>query len=424
MKYKLKKCVDRIKGLWHGGFFHILMGGSLTKIIAFMSSIFIVRLLSKDEYAFLAYADNIYAYILLICGLGTSSAILKYCISDDTNMNQAYFRYAIKFGTIAQCVITIVLIIAVYFIEISFPESKKYIYLLAFYPFLYFWIGAIQSYMRSLFKNKEFAYSGIIQSLIVLCLSVAFVLLWGVYGIILARYIALIAVVIYGLRVIWKEVNKKISGDSVKLTRNDKKTFLLFGGYLLFANVFSMIMPINEGFLVNNILETTHITAEYKVASLIPSQLPFFSTAIVTYYFPLFARIKEKNEIWKKMKKVGILTVVLISTITLIGIVVSPLIIKIFYGEQYNNVFILMTLLWIINAINAGFRMLPMNILPAIGYAKFNVIVAAVSCIIHFVFDYYLIQKFGINGAVFASGFVYCLSGIAYWAYLRYKICS
>lgn len=414
----MERYISYIKKLMRGGFFHILVGGSLTKIIAFTSSILIVRFLSKNEYAYLAYADNIYSYILLVCGLGCSSAILKFCVSEDVQKNFAYFRYAIKFGTMAQVLIMTITIIIIEHVEIAFPESKKYIYSLLFYPFLYFWVGTIQSYMRSIFKNKEFAYSGIIQSCIVLGCSVIFVLIWDGYGVVGARYVALIIVSIYGLRVIIKEIGI-IDKKNICLSKSEKKEFIRLGLALLFANLFSMIMPNNESFLINNILQNANITAEYKVASLIPTQLPFFTSAIVTYYFPIFAKMENNRLIWEKVKRVGYLTGGIILGVTLVGIFVSPVIIRIFYGEQYSNIFVLMTFLWIINAINAGFRMLPMNILPAIGHAKFNVLVAFVSCIIHFIIDYFLITYFGIKGAVFAGGIVYFSSGVAYWIYLK-----
>lgn len=417
----MKRIVRYVKKLGSEGFFHILLGGSLTKIIAFMSSILIVRLLSKEEYAFLAYADNIYAYILLLSGLGSASAILKYCISDDKEKSKAYFRFAIKFGTLAQLIIMCITLFIVSNIKLAFPEARKYIYILTFYPLLYFWIGAIQSYMRSLFKNKEFAYSGIIQSGIALILSIVFVLICGGYGVLAARYVALVVVALYGINIIKKE-SGNILENKACLNGNEKKQFIYLGLTLLIANVFSMIMPTNEGFLINNIICDTKTTADYKVASLIPAQLPFFTSAIVTYYFPIFAKIEDKNLIWKKIVRVGWLTMGIISIVAFIGIFISPLIIKVFYGEQYNDIFFLMTFLWVINAINAGFRMLPMNILPAIGYSKFNVIVAFISCIIHFVLDYCFIVNFGIQGAVVASGVVYAFSGISYWIYLKQKL--
>ena len=85
----------QIKSLFHNGFFHILLGGTLSKVIAFFSSIIIVRFVEKTEYAYLAYSDNIYSYVYLITGLGLDSAILKYCVSDNKEKNKSYFKFSL-----------------------------------------------------------------------------------------------------------------------------------------------------------------------------------------------------------------------------------------------------------------------------------------------------------------------------------------
>lgn len=408
--------------LFKGGFFHILLGGSLTKIIAFLSSILIIRFINKSDYAFLAYTDNLYSYILLLSGLGCGTAILKYCVTENYNKNYSYFRFAIKFGTLIQALIILLFLIGINLFNIPFEKSKIYIYMLALYPMFYFWIGALQSYMRSLFRNKEFAYAGLIQTTTVLILSIGLVLPFGVKGVIIARYLSSIIVVIYCV-IIVKKFNK--SQDQVyELSYYEKKSFLFLGISLLIANLFSMVMPLNEGFLVNNLIKNVDVTAEYKVAALIPSQLPFFTTAIVTYYLTIFATYTDKKQIWEKLKKVGYITIFLIGIISILGIVLSPYIISIAYGDQYKNTYLLMTLMWVVHAINAGMRMLPMNILPIIGYARFNMIVAIISSIVHFAIDYILINKYGINGAVIASGLVYLCSGFIYWIYIRRKLCG
>lgn len=413
---------QNIKSLFNGGFFHILLGGSLTKIIAFLSSIVIIRFISKSDYAFLAYTDNLYSYILLLSGLGCGTAILKYCVTENNDKNNAYFYFSIKYGTIVQFVILVLFLFGMQIFNIPFEQSKKYIYMLLLYPILYFWIGAFQSYMRALFCNKEFAYAGVIQTTMILVLSIALVLPFGVGGVILARYISSIVVVIYCALIIKK--NKKGNADLYKLNLTEKKSFCLLGLSLLVANLFSMVMPLNEAFLVNNIIKNVNITAEYKVAALIPSQLPFFTTAIVTYYMTIFAKYTDKKQIWNKLKKVGYITMFLIAIVSIVGIIISPFIISMVYGTQYKDTYTLMVLMWGVHAINAGMRMLPMNILPIIGYAKFNMIVAIISSIVHLTIDYILINQYGINGAVIASGLVYLFSGLAYWIYIKTRLCE
>ena len=67
--------------------------------------------------------------------------------------------------------------------------------------------------------------------------------------------------------------------------------------------------------------------------------------------------------------------------------------------------------------------MLPMNILPALGFVKFNVIVAAASAIVLFAFDYITLKTVGLYGTVVSRLIVNFISGLIYWVYL-YKKCK
>lgn len=414
--------VNRVKSFLHSlfskGFFHILLGGTLSKIISFVSSILIVRFVTKTDYAYLSYADNLYSYIYLISGIGLESAILKFCISDDKERNSGYFRYALKIGSLAELIILVVFLIIINISELAFPESIYYIYAQFFYPFVYLFVSYFLSFFRARLKNKEYALGGIIQSLLVLLISLGLVLMIQAYSVIVARYVAGLGTIIYFLAVFRKEA---FIGD-YRLTSGEKKQFLKFGLALMITNVFSMIMPINENFLVNNLIRDTVATANFKVASMIPQQLTFVTSAIVTFTFPYFARMTDPKEIWQKSKKVGLLTFFAIVAIALIGILVSPWLIMIFYGDKYSDITGLMNLLWIMYSLNAGIRMIPMNILPAIGITKFNIVMSVVSCVIHFFTEYYFIKNMGIDGVIYAGVIVYIVSGIAYWTYLRKKV--
>ena len=59
------------------GFFHIFGSSVINKIIAFMSSIVLVRILTKQEYGVFTYAWNIYSIVLLFNGMGTDSGVLQ-----------------------------------------------------------------------------------------------------------------------------------------------------------------------------------------------------------------------------------------------------------------------------------------------------------------------------------------------------------
>ncbi|MBR8699988.1 hypothetical protein I8F96_13985 [Enterococcus casseliflavus] len=65
LESKYEKIKNSIITLMKTGFFHIFTGNILIKAVSFISSFLVVRILTKDEYAYFAYADNLYAYIIL-----------------------------------------------------------------------------------------------------------------------------------------------------------------------------------------------------------------------------------------------------------------------------------------------------------------------------------------------------------------------
>ena len=92
-----KTIKEKLQSLIAGGFFHIFIGNTLVKMIAFVSSIVIVRLVNKNDYAYLTYADNLYNYAISFAGLGMSSAILKYCATAASKEeDKAYFPLSIS----------------------------------------------------------------------------------------------------------------------------------------------------------------------------------------------------------------------------------------------------------------------------------------------------------------------------------------
>lgn len=403
------------------GFFDILFGGTASKMVAFLSSIVIVRLVSKSDYAILSYADNIYSYVVLFSGIGMASAVLKYCVQNDESKNKAYYNFSFKWGSIFQIAVLLLLLAVVTLGKLPFEGTKELLYSLVPYGFLYYWVQLFQSFLRSRFENRKYAISSFVQVVLTFVLSILAVISVGIIGVPIARAIAMItsvAIFIPTLKNYY--ANNK---EDVQLSKSEIKEFMALALSMLVSNVCSMIMPNNEMFLVNNILKSETITANYKVATLIPSQLPFITSTLVVYFFPILAQKKSDLETWRYSVKIGKYTFLLNFVITLIGCVFTPFIIRIAYGDAYSDITTLSIIVWWSFFLNAGFRMLPMNILPALGYVKFNVIVAAVSAVTLFVFDWITLKTIGIYGAVVSRLIVNFVSGLIYWIYL-YKKCN
>lgn len=402
------------------GMFHILSGNILIKTIQFISSIILIRMVDKTIYAHYLYADNIYSYIDLLSGLGIYTALIKYCsINKDPQKDIAYLSFAAKFGSVFQILSSILLcIIVVVFFRIPFSGARVFLWVLVMYPFFNFGVILLQSYRRAHLDYKAYSLIGLINAILVFSANIIFVYLFDVMGSVIARYLSVIITLVYAVVITKKRIPK--GNIPVKLSMNEKKEFLALGISLMISTFCSSVMPINETFLVNNIIKDEIISSNFRVAGLIPQQLMLLTGAITVYYFPIFSSMKDYKLILKKSIKVGLLTGVIIIVFALFGILSSPLMIRLVYGNQYIDAIKMSYFLWIMRALNAGFRMIPINILPAIGEHKFIANLAIASSVIHLIVDYYFIKTIGIMGIAYATIFIYLLTGIIAWIYLFY----
>ena len=415
------KIFEKIKLLIKDGFFHILIGNVLVKMVGFLSSIFIVRLISKADYGYLAYADNLYQYINLLSGLGLSTAILKFCSPKrEKGENKFFLNKAITIGILFQLTASVLLVFTICFREIPFPKSRKIIFVLILYPTITQIVTTIQSYIRAQLNNKLYAKIGVVQTLAVFIASLPLAYIWGIYGVVYARYFAMILVILIGIRFV--KTDLPVSVVSSKVSAKEYRFFWKVSLSMMLANMFSMIMPINEMFLINNYIKDEIVSANYKVAILIPSQIVFLTSSVVVYLFPKLAQIADKlKDALKITVKVGTLLFGIIIALCSIGYVISPLIIRVVYGERYIDAIRLSKVYWIVYGLNAGFRMLPMNVLPAIGSTLFNSFISILSCIVHVCILRKLIISYGIYGAPYSLMIVYIISGCIYWFYLYIK---
>lgn len=412
--------MSRMKTLIRNGFFHILFGSTAIKMISFISSIVIVRFVSKEEYAYYAYGINVYSYINLIAGLGLATALLKYASSVYTNdYKKAYFIIALKYGTITQLLLSIILVTLIQLIDIPFPQSRLLINISIFLPSMVFIVSVLQVLNRANLRNKIYTKTALIQSVCTFVFSIVLVLLFGIIGVPIAQYGALIVTIIYSVRYIIKDFSNV---QLIKLDRKKVLSFIHFGLSLMLISFFSMVMQHNELFLVNNIIKDEISTANYKVAMLIPSQITIISGAIVIYFFPIISNLAVPGKIKLLSVKIGVINFIFITFLSVVGLLLTPSIIKIVYGDRYVDAVYLSRIFWIVYWINSSIRMIPMNILPAIGVVKINVIITGFSASAHLLLNYLFINLYGLAGVAYSTGIIYLISGVMYWVVLIIKL--
>lgn len=412
MNYKGNK-LGKIKNIIFNGLSYIVFGNFLSKFVALLSSILIARLVDKDEYAWLSYADNLYSYIALFSGLGLASALLVICTNDVAIAKQkGYLHKSLAWGGMFELLTSLLLCVLIQFIPIPFPNARRYAWMLLLYPTITFLFNAYQAFIRVKRNNKLYAILGAIQTILVCVFSILLVLANGTDGVVLARYIAVGVVLCIAFWYLHK-VDRGIKTEPI--TRNEQKKFISVALALMFANLFSGMMPINETFIVNNLIQDEVVTANFKVAGILPSMLPIITSSVMVYYFPIIANMKDGKAIRKKVHRITALNAGVVIIATIIGMIFSPFIIRIFYGEKYIDATTLSYQLWVMRSVNAIFRMVPLNIMAAIGHSKFNAYVSVFTCIIHAILDYLFISMWNVNGIAYATIIVYMISAIIMW---------
>lgn len=411
----------KIKQLIKDGFLHILTGSILCRAITMVSSIVVARLVDKSEYAYVSYADNLYTYIGLVAGLGLAAALLKYCTPNGSiGRDKSFVKLTFLWGGIAQFLVSLILCIVITFVDIPFPEARKYVWALLLYQPLYFLYDTLTCYVRTRRENKRYANAGIIMSVCLCVFSIALLLIVGTMGLIYARYIAVIVVFFY----LGIFVYKCFYGmETIQIEKSEKREFLAMGFSLMVARIFSEMMPANEVFLVNQIIKDEIITANFRIAGLFPQLLLLISSCVSIYFFPIVAQMTDWREIKKKLVHIGIFNFCFLLSATMIGALLTPFAIKLLYGQKYVDAIPMTYMLWVMNATNGCIRMFPMNMLPALGKTKFNLYMAVSSCFVQTILDYFFIKKLGVYGIAIGTVLVYALSGLAYWWYIL-KVCE
>lgn len=411
----VKKLCLSILTMIHGGILYVLIGSVLTNAISMISSIIVIRLVNKSDYAALAYADNLYSYIALASGMGLSTAMIKFA-SETTNVREKskYFNFALSHGCIFNLLGAVVLCMIAFFLKTPFANINKYMFILLIYPVFQNILNTILGYLRASLMNREYALIGILQAAFVSFFSIALVYLAGINGILSARYFGIVIVLFIGFYLIFKTEKVELKE---KLNKIERQAIIKMGISLMIANICSGMMSLNESFLINNIIRDEIITSNYKVASFIPSQIFLVTNALGIYFFPLVARLKDKDKIKALVFRSGILNFILVSACIVCGILITPVMILFLYGSKYSDAIPLSYLLWITNGLNAAIRVIPMNLLPAIGKTNFNAIIAAIATVVQFALELYFLSHYGIKGIVYASTIVYLITGLLYWIY-------
>lgn len=413
--------IAKLKFLIKDGFLHIFYGSILIKLMGLFSNMLVIRFLSKEAYGNLAYADNLYSYVTILTGLGMSTAIIIKCGKGEENdyQNFLYFKFSITRGAVVQFLGSVAILLYFFVFSNEFQGAKNLVLLLFFYPTIVYLTQCCTSYIRAYQENKLYSKVAVTQSFFLAFFSICLSYIIGSIGVIVARYIAVCSIFV----VSYSFFHKKVKCIKLKLSKNDKTDYLKVSIALLLGSMFSELMLSNEMLLVNKLISDEVITANYKVATLLPMQIYFVTQSLLIYFMPKFVELREDREhLWRYVCKVSFLNFALVLLVCLIAIIFTPWFIKTVYGIGYVDSISLSIKFWIAYGLSAAIRVIPLNVLASTGYEKLNSIFSIFGCGIHFIVSWAILKYVGLNWLPLAIMLVYFIVGVLAWFFL-YRSC-
>lgn len=419
----IKQLISVLSRAKERGLFHIIISSSLVKIVSFISTIFLPRFLSKSDYGLLTYVDNVRNYLMLLNGLGIANATLRYCTKEENDSKKkGYFITCIIIGIIFD-VIMIIISIGVYMIvPFQFAGSNKLLLLMSFLPMFMFLFEDLQLFFRACFDNRKYSILSFVYSALMVIVQIVFVIMWGLEGVVVARYLVTIICILLAWRLL--SSMKIIKTQALYPSKNEVIVMIKFGMVMLITNATSLVMQLNETFIIGKVLNDQDALAEYRVASYILQISLFVVQALVVFIFPYFVRhMDDKQWVWDKFKKVFKLNAMIMVPLHIVLIISAKFIVLILFGENYLGAVPIMKMLLVASLGQAVFRAIVGNILGGIGEERFNLKINIVFVIAHAIIDVWAIKSFGIAGAAIALTVVYFASGLVMIVHLR-NICN
>ena len=416
----MEKAVTKLKKLFGTGFFHIFGSSAINKVIAFLSSIVLVRILTKNEYGSFTYAWNIYSIVLILNGMGIESGVLQLASEhsgDEKYVNQVS-GYGTKFGLGFNCILIVSLLGIGLFAPLKIEAGRPLLCALCVLPVFQLLYNLTSMYLRAQKRNQEFAKLQVTHTILIFAVSAGCAFLFREMGMVIGHYIANIVAYLVGLLAFNIHLLSKKSGE---LAETERKPLLKISFISMLNNGLSQLMYLLDIFILGIVDPQETILASYRVATMIPAALTFIPISLITYLYPYFAEHKDDGK-WciEKYKQILLGLGVVNLFLSAVLFVAAPLIIRIFFGEQYLDAVLVFRLLAVNYFLSGTFRILSGNLLVTWRKLKFNLFVAGVSSLVNVLADYFFIQWWGAIGAAIATIMVVLISGMLSTIYLIY----
>lgn len=402
---------NEIEKLIKTGFFHIFSASVINKILAFLSNIVVVRLISKIDYGVFAYADNIVSLVLIATGMGMVSATFQLASETKGEEQERIYKYGSSIGIKFNILLSLVIVFISQFLPLKFTSAREYLLLLSANPIILIIIEFQQVYLRSKMENKKFSFASLINTILVVLGAIIGAVIATAKGMIIGRLCAYILTAC----IIWYkfEVHFQIHTNKDEIPKDTKRVLYKISIISMLNNGIAEILYLMDVFLLGMIISSETVIASYKVATVIPTAMAFIPSAVVTYIYPYFAAHKNDKK-WclrnyiKLIKYFGAINLI----ISVLMFVLAKPIILILYGAQYLDAVLCFRILSVNYFFLSTFRIISGNLLVTQRKLGFSLMVNIICGTVNIIGNLILIPKFASLGAATTTVIVVLVSSL------------
>lgn len=404
----MKKIIEILTKSYKTGFFDIFLANIINKVLAFCNSIFIVRVLSKNDFGLYSYSQNLLSLFLIVSGLGINSGLLQYgSKAKSLEEKDMIFKYSLKRGCIVNIFLMILIIVYTKIGFFKIEEGRSILLLMSGIPIFSIIIELLIFNYRIRLKNREMAFFSVGNTFFTIVFMIFFGYLWGIKGIILGRYMGMVLIIF----LVIKEL--KLKELKILFPLKLKKEINHFSFMSMVNSSIILFIHTVDLFIIGTFIGDRNIIATYKVANTIPFALEFIPSSVMTYLYPYFVR-NNTNRDWlnNKYKQVIIGLTIFNFCLVILLIIFSKNIIFSIFGNKYSEAINIFKILCIGYFFTGSFRVVGANLLFIMNKIKFNMYSSIIACIMNILLNIIFIPKYGSIGAAYATMGVFFIWGL------------
>lgn len=409
-----------VKKLLNTGFFSIYLGTICSKVIILLGGVFIVRLLSQEDYGIYTLVLNAISMLCIFGDLGAADAVLQYGIKaeNDKEKQKGFLKLGLRMMMYASIASIALIILSPIYYPYQSKDVERLAIILCAIPLLKNVINYMAMILRVKRQNNQYSLYQLLNTAIHYGVIIILTILFGLKGSIVAQYVYNIIIFIIGLIFVRKYIKLK---NTSKIDNKEKKDFWKMGiSYQLNNTLNSLLYQID--IFILGIMSNNVEVSIYKVATIIPNALVFLPQCLGVYVNPYFiSNNTDPDWIKQKSKKIIKYMFPIYLLITIILIVGARFIFNILYGEEYLEAILPFSLLMIGFLFSAGIKTFLINIIYCMHRIWFGVILNVISMIINVILDVILTLLFGYIGVAIATLIVNIITAII--SYIYFKKC-